>query len=154
MAQLVENKPPRRALIATLLHFDDPTRVVVLSDQRESKDLFWLHRRAHSLTFLIDRACQLEIDVTNLESARSIFLIVAESRFPLFAALTQLSAQQRSFSSATRIERNADSSQEIFFSGLEEERRAEDQRDCGELAEQQRGRCRRPLDAQIGRAHV
>src|ERR1700722_2866940 len=99
------------------------------------------------LAFLIDRGYQLEIDVTNLESARSIFLIVAELRFSLFAALTKLSAQQRSFSRATRIERNADSSQEIFFSGLEEERRAEDQRDCGELREQQRGRCRRPLDA-------
>src|SRR5271156_740466 len=110
MAQLIENKPPRPALIATLLHFDDPTRVVVLpkrarpsprhtglpgrrqgepgrsdelrgSDQRESKDVFWLRRRAHRLTFLIDRACRLEIDLTSEESARSIFLIVAESRF-------------------------------------------------------------------------
>jgi hypothetical protein len=53
MTQLIENKPPRRALIATLLHFDDPTTVVVLPNrglpgrrrvepggpvQRESKD--------------------------------------------------------------------------------------------------------------------
>jgi len=42
MTQLIENKPRRHALIATLLRFDDPTRVVVLSDQRESKDLLWL----------------------------------------------------------------------------------------------------------------
>jgi len=74
MAQLIENKPPRRALIATLSHFDDPIRVVVLpnrgrpsprhtglpgrrqgepgrsvelggSVQRESKDLFSPPRR-------------------------------------------------------------------------------------------------------------
>jgi hypothetical protein len=32
MTQVIENKPRRRALIATLSHFDDPTRVVVLSD--------------------------------------------------------------------------------------------------------------------------
>ena len=42
MTQLIENKHPRRALIATLSHFDDPTRVVVLSDHRESKDLLSL----------------------------------------------------------------------------------------------------------------
>ena len=84
MAQLIENKPRPRALIATLLHFDDPTRVVVLSDQRESKDLFWF-RRAHRLTFLIDRGYQLEVDLTNSESACLRFLIVAESRFSNFA---------------------------------------------------------------------
>jgi len=78
MTQLIENKPPRRALIATLLHFDDPTRVVVLSNQRESKDLFWLRRCGHRLAFLIDRGYRLEINLTNSESARSIFLIVAE----------------------------------------------------------------------------
>src|SRR3984957_20058003 len=54
MTQLTENKPRRRAMIATLSHFDDPTRVVVLPNrglpgrrqvepggpvQRESKDL-------------------------------------------------------------------------------------------------------------------
>src|SRR5271156_3474176 len=75
MTQLTENKPRRRALIATLLHF-----------------------------CLIDRGFQLEIDLTNSESACSLFLIVAESRFshsadarlsfrkrsPLFAALPQL----------------------------------------------------------------
>jgi len=33
MTQLIENKPRRRALIATLLHFDDPTRVVVLPNR-------------------------------------------------------------------------------------------------------------------------
>src|SRR5271156_1818154 len=90
MTQLIENTPRRHALIATLSHFDDPTRVVVLSDQRESKDLFWLRRRAHRLTFLIDRGYRLEIDLTNSESARSTFLIVAESRFSFFVLMNRL----------------------------------------------------------------
>jgi hypothetical protein len=81
MTQLIENTPRRHALIATLSHFDDPTRVVVLSDQRESKDLFWLRHRAHRRTFLIDRGGQLEIDVTPAPSAKTPFLIVAESAF-------------------------------------------------------------------------
>jgi len=33
MTELIENKPRRRAMIATLLHFDDPARVVVLPNR-------------------------------------------------------------------------------------------------------------------------
>ena len=102
MTQLIENKPPRRALIATLLHFDDPIRVVVLSDQREPKDLSCdfassairescvttsvnSHTRLPGArskpAFLIDRGYRLEIDLTLAASTQVRFLIVAESRF-------------------------------------------------------------------------
>ena len=84
--------------------FDDLTKVVVLSEQREPKDLsratyfsrFAIHQSrvttsrnshgqrsfGHSKTaFLIDRACRLETDLNPTQSTQIPFLIVAEFAF-------------------------------------------------------------------------
>src|SRR5271154_1801042 len=98
MTQLIENKRRRRALIATLSHFDDPTRVVVLpnrgrpsprlgelggSDQRESKDLLWLTSNR--------RCCRLEMAVSNSKQRRGAVSNrrkMATSQFPLSCSKT------------------------------------------------------------------
>ena len=57
MTQPIENKPPRRALIATLLHFCPSARTRALT--RRSKE------GALITPFLIDSGSQLEIDATS-----------------------------------------------------------------------------------------
>src|ERR1700730_18081748 len=62
MTQLIENRPPRRALIATLLHFSPSEGFALITP------------------LLIDRGYQLEIDVTPAGSSQIQFLIVAERK--------------------------------------------------------------------------
>jgi len=96
--------------------FGDLMKVVVLSEQREPKDLprviyfsrFAIHQSrvatshnshaqhsfGHSKSaFLIDRACRLEMDLTPAPSTQTPFLIVAESAFRarLFPTPTRMS---------------------------------------------------------------
>jgi len=100
MTQLIENKPPRPALIATLLHFS-PSECLPARPKRSEGGPArpkWNGGGSLITPFLIDRGCRLEIDITNLESAPSIFLTVAESRFLPFATLRKISARRRRFS--------------------------------------------------------
>jgi hypothetical protein len=98
MTQLIENTPPRRALIATLSHFCASRRRFVASGilfgvgASHNKSVLSLTSTcADSLAqppavppravFLIDRGCRLETDVTPAQSSKTPFLIVAESTF-------------------------------------------------------------------------
>jgi NAD(P)-dependent dehydrogenase (short-subunit alcohol dehydrogenase family) len=108
MTQLIENKRPLRALIATLLPF---CRSECLNSNRSCRRLEFgvtpckqtaasvSNRRKSAIyffpqntlpvpvenAFLIDRGRRLEIELTPVESMRSFFLIVAEMRIVLFA---------------------------------------------------------------------
>src|SRR5271156_1417917 len=157
MTQLIENKPRRRALIATLSHFCAHLQFLASTiknlpanfrKSERTKPLVTRHSPL-ATAFLINSGSRLEIDVTHSESARSAFLIVAESRYSTSAICTLFSSESRTTTNKKRIETavgGKSQSEERFLGCARNDRRRRGLKSsgCGVLAPQPGGKAKEP----------